>query len=267
MDTSPKDNLTQPVDVEPGPGLIRFYPLRHRKLNHWLAIPAGILLFLLALTSLLYGFFTTWTAIERHGRAVALGTITPFILTSLLAFIIGLVLLVSTRRHWNDGVGIYPSGIALHRGKNVDHISWEQVKRFDSQIKLIKFATSVMDIRSKIILETEDNRKFKITNRVADMQDLIHQLREQLLPRLYEKSLQTLHQGGQISFHRQLTANLNTLYIKGQQHPWERLTPVIKNRVLVIRQLTNQEVLFKGKINQFQNTDILLAFLENPPPK
>ena len=83
-----------------GPG--RFYPPRRQQLNHWIAIPAGILLILLAAAALLYGFFTTWTAIERHGRAVVLKTLPLPLLVAVLCAVIGLTLLISTARHWRD---------------------------------------------------------------------------------------------------------------------------------------------------------------------
>ncbi len=265
MNASLEANQNKPAAVGPNDGLIRFHPLRNQKLKHWLAIPTGILLLLLALTSLLYGFFTTWSEVERHGRAMTLETFPLFVLISGLAFITGLIVLISTNRHWNDGVGIYPSGITIHQGKKSNFIPWDSIKRFDTRIKLIKFATSVMDVRSKIILETEENKTFKITDRIADMRELVQQCREQLLPRLYEKSVQTLREGGQLTFHPYLLANINSLIIKGHPHPWEGIEPIIMNRGVAIRQLSDQKILFKDNFNHFQNTDILLAFLENPP--
>ncbi len=245
--------------------LIRFYPLRRRKLKHWLAIPAGILLLLLSLISLFYGLFTTWSAVERHGRVMVLQDFPLYLLIAIITLVVGLILLVFTGRHWNDGVGVLANGISVIKGKKSAFIPWESIQRFDTRIKLIKFATSVMDIRSKIILETDKNKKFTITDRISGMRELVQQCREKILPRLYEQSLSTLRQGGQLSFHRHLKATLNALLIKDQPHPWEGLEPVIKSRSLVIKAPSNKEILFKGHVNHFRNTDILLAFLENSP--
>jgi hypothetical protein len=265
MEASLEVKQNEPDSVGPDDDLIRFYPLRNRRLRHWLAIPTGILLLLLAPTSLLYGFFTTWKAVEHHGRALFLKTFPPFLLIAGLALLLGLAILISTSRRWNDSVGIYPSGITIQQGRKSNFIPWESVKQFDTRTKLVKFATSVMEVRSKVILETENAKRFRITDRIADMQDLVMQCRQQLLPRLYEKSLHTLREGGQLVFHPHLIVNVNSLIIKGLPHPWEGLEPVIKNRMLAIRQLYNQEIIFKRNVNQFRNTDILLALLESPP--
>jgi hypothetical protein len=265
MDASLEVNQQEPETADPESDLLRFYPLRRRKLKHWLALPAGILLLLFAFTALLYGFFTTWSAVERHGRVMVFETFPLFLLIAGIAFIIGLILLVVTGRRWNDGVGVYPTGIKIIKSKTSNFLHCNAIQRFDTRIKLIKFATSVMDVRPKIILETGQGKGFTITDRIENMNGFVQQCREKILPRLYEKSLRTLRQGGQLTFHQHLKATLNALLIENQPYPWERLEPVIKNRSLAIQESSSQRILFKAPINQFRNTDILLAFLENPP--
>lgn len=245
--------------------LVKFYPVRHQQLNRWLALPAAILLLLLSAAALLYGLFTTWIAIERFGRAAILQTLPTPLLVFALAFILGLVLLITTIRHWNAGIEFGPSGLAFQRGRASKTVTWESITRLDSRVNVVKFATSVIDIQSKAEIENDQGETFQITDRIENSQELIKRCREKVLPRLFHTSQQTIRQGGRITFHRDLTAAPQALLIRNMPYYWQDVEPILKRKKIALQEKATKRELIALPINQLDNADILLIMLENPP--
>jgi hypothetical protein len=250
--------------VNPG-GKVKDYPIRHQKLNHWVWILIGILLLLSALALLLNGTFTSWRAVQAHGRSILLRTVPLPLLGFLLALTLGIIILSITARHWGDHITLYVNGLDLHKGKMKCFLSWGSIRRFDAQIKVVKFATSNLDVRSKMLLEDAAGQSYTITDRFKDLSDLIGQVRNRLLPILYQTTLQGLQAGETILFHGQLAAKPEGLVINGETYPWDTIQGRIHRWSLRIRQIPNDQNLFRQKTKSVKNLDLLMTLLENPP--
>lgn len=246
-------------------GSSRFYPVRHHQLKHWVAIPSGVLLILIAAAALAYAFFTTWEAVERHGRAVILKTLPLPLLVFILAAVLGLAILIRTARHWNNGITLAPSGLTLQKGKSQKVFPWAAITRLDSLVNVVKFATSVVDVRTRAILEDDKGQTILITDRIAKAQDLIQHCRAKVLPRLFQQAQRTLQQGEKVVFHRDLAANRRGVLIKNMPYEWQAVGVAMKKRKIALMDKTTQRVLITLPIRKLKNTDILLALFENPP--
>ncbi len=246
-------------------GLSRFYPPRRQQLNHWIGVPAGILLILLAAAAFLFGFFTTWTAIERHGRAVVLKTLPLPLLIAVLCAVIGLTLLVSAARHWRDGITLLPTGLEIQEGRKTHSVPFESITRLDSLVNVVKFATSVVDVRTRAVIEDDQGQKYVITDLTANAQDLVKRCRAEVLPRLFREAQKALQQGQKIEFHPDLAATRQAVLIRNVPYDWRDLTVALKKRRIALLDKTTRRDLINFPVRKLKNTDILLALLENPP--
>lgn len=269
--------MTEPFSTQPNPnrnlsgqpatqeGLVKSYPVRHQKINHSIATPIGILLILLAIVALIYGAFTTWSAVERFGRAVILRTLPTPTLIFFLGLLLGSLILSTTLRHWRDGIELGPDGLSFRRGRVNKEIPWESITRLDARINLVKFATSVIEVQTKAEIENDRGETFLITDHIAHSQDLINRCREIILPRLFQKYQKSLLEGETITFHRELAATHQALLIHNMPYNWGDLTPKYKKRRFTLREKSSDRELISLPINRLENADILLTLLENPP--
>jgi uncharacterized membrane protein (DUF485 family) len=243
----------------------RFYPLHHHQLRHWIAIPSGILLILIAAAALAYGFFTTWSAVEQHGRAVVLKTLPLPLLIFILTAILALVILIRTARHWNDGITLNTTGLTLRKGKTEKTLPWASITRLNALVNVVKFATSVVDVRTRATFEDDQGQSIVITDRFADAQDLVQRCRAKVLPRLYRQTQRALQQGEKVTFHRDLAANNRVVLIRNMPYEWEAVGVVMKRRKITLIEKSTQRDLITLPIRKLANTDILMALFENPP--
>lgn len=243
----------------------RFYPLQHRQLKHWIAIPSGILLILIAAAALVYGFFTTWSTVEQHGRAVVLKTIPLPLIIFIVAAILGLLILVRTARHWHDGISLTTTGLTLRKSKTEKVLPWGSITRLNALVNVVKFATSVVDVRTRAKLEDDQGQSIVITDRFANAQDLVQRCRAKVLPRLYRQTQSALQQGEKVSFHRDLAANNRVVLIRNMPYEWEAVGVVMKRRKITLIEKSTQRDLITLPIRKLANTDILMALFENPP--
>ena len=266
----PQATPTSPSDQTPYKSvrqdeLSRFYPIRNHQLKHWVAIPSGILLIAFSVIALGYSFFTTWSAVERHGRAVILKTLPLPLLIFIFTAICGLLILIRTARHWQDGVTLDATGLSIRKGQSEKALSWAGITRLNALVNVVKFATSVVDVRTRAIFEDDQGQSILITDRFAKAQELVQRCRAKVLPRLYRQTQRALQQGEKVSFHRDLAANNRVVLIRNMPYEWEAVGVVMKRRKITLIEKATQRGLITLPIRKLKNTDILMALFENPP--
>ena len=75
-----------------------------------------------------------------------------------------------------------------------------------------------------------------------------------------------LSNGKSIVFNNGLKAIKTGLEIKGEVLPWDEIgIPGIKNEMLSFQNKPKNEELYKIKIDQIKNLDLLIHLIENPP--
>jgi hypothetical protein len=245
---------------------IELFPIHNHRLKRWLSvITGGLIVFTSAILTGVQ-IFNIRSAIATHGRAIMLSrlpwTLTLFCL--LLPF--GALIIILAAVHWDDGITLYEVGLIQQKAKRKRFWIYSDTAQFDTQIKYIKFAGSVIAIRAKIILEDQENQRIIFRNQYDNMERLINQIRVKILPRVYSKAYRRLGQDKTIIFHQKLRAHKQGLKIKDDLTPWTEIKqPEIKNGNLALYGKPNQEKLFKSNINQIRNLDLLLHLIKNPP--
>jgi len=246
--------------------MIKHFPVSKRNLKRWLSIGIGTGLIFLAAIAIFSGILTTWTAVESHGRAVVLRTLPLPLVIFFISLPTGILLLIFAKLHWQDGITLYEKGIVVRKGKRNQCWMWDTVERFDTRIEHVKFATSIIRIRSQLILENGQGQRLRISDRYDEIGDMITRFRQNLLPRLFSKTLHLINQGRSVIFHPDLSVIKNGFTIKKNTYPWDSLEkPNINNGTLRINKLPDQTLLYKSNIKKIRNLDTLLALLENPP--
>ena len=242
-----------------------FRVVKH-KLKRDLRIGVGLLLIIIAVIAFGIGVYTSWITVRLHGRAALLQTVPLPLLIFLLGLLLGIVLLHYTRRHWHDRVSLYENGLILQSGKNTTTWLWQTTSYFSPDISVLKFGTSIIGEKYRLILEDDDGQQMIIPGRYADMVTLVEQIRNSLLPQMYTASIATMLKGESIPFAPELNAVLKGLIIKDDLCRWASLNPpqVVKNQLKLSR-IGDNKVVYKTPIKQVKNLDLLLTLFENPP--
>jgi uncharacterized membrane protein (DUF485 family) len=242
-----------------------FRVVKH-KIKRDLRIGLGLLLIILALLASLAGFFTSWQAVRVHGRAALLHTLPLPILVFVVSLLSGILLFNYTHNHWQDRVSLYENGFVLQTGKKTINWLWESTKYFNTETTVEKFGTSIIDQKFRLIFEDVQGQSLIIPGRYAEMTSLVKQIRNTLLPHLYNKAVTRLRQGDTIHFTPELNAVLKGLMVKGDLCRWVSLNPSqISKGVLHLHRVGDNKLIYKIAIKKVRNLDLLLVLFENPP--
>jgi hypothetical protein len=246
--------------------IVDHFPVQNRITKHWLLMVMGLLMILAAIALSMNMAFRMWTAIQFHGRAVLLGffpfptAFYPIILST------GILMVFLARAHWSDSITLFETGFVKYIRNNVRVWQYADTQRFDSQIKQVIFGGSIVSTRVSIILEDSTKRYWVIRNDYIRMDELIHLLRLKILPGLVERARQSLADGETIKFHKGLQATQDGMIIDGDLLPYDQIEAMINNRVIKLHQKGSPEILlFKSKISNITNLDLLLDWLKIPP--
>ena len=245
---------------------IEIYHPKDKNLKRWGLISlGGIILFLVTLFSIIL-ILNTYTAIQRHGRAVLLDKVIPVIPLLFIGLPLGIFVILWVKNHWRDRIILQEDEIIQRNGKKHKIWSFKETQRLDTDITNINFGGSIVGTRVKLSLDNGNQKHWIIRNDYENIADLIDSIRSRILPDLYRKSVNKIAQGEKISFHRDLIADKNGLLVKEEHIPWDEISnPKIKNNNLILTGQENQEILFKTKIKKIRNLDLFLCFMDNRP--
>jgi hypothetical protein len=241
------------------------FPVQNQIIKRWLPLISGVLMVLGAITLTTNLVYRMLTAIQFHGRAVILGAL-PFPLAFyVLIFVGGITLISLARIHWSDSITMFETGFAKCSRNRIHIWPYEATQRFDSHVKQTIFGGSIVSTQVNVILE-DNSRRWVIRNDYNRMDELIHLLRLNILPGLVERAHQRLADGETIRFHEDLQATQGGLTINGDLFPYDQIETEIHNQVIKLHQKEKPEVfVFKSKISNITNLDLLLDLLNIPP--
>jgi hypothetical protein len=245
--------------------VVDHYPVQNHIIKRWLPLILGVLMVLVAIALTANLIYRLLTAIQFHGRAIILGVL-PFPMTFYVLIIIGgIILIFLARVHWSDSITMFETGFTKCSGKRVHIWPYQATQRFDSHIKQAIFGGSIVSTQVNVILE-DSNRRWVIRNDYIRMDDLIHLLRLNILPGLVERAHQRLADGETIRFHEDLQATQDGLTINGDLFHYDQIETEIHNQVIKLHQKDKPNVsVFKSKISNITNLDLLLDLLNIPP--
>ncbi len=267
MGLSPTKQNTDETVIQPDLGQeIDHFSVSHQVFNRWLLLILGVILAIDGSLCALINIFNFWNAIQSHGRAVLLARITEPAIALLVILPLGILLIILAAINWQNGLTLYEKGLMIRKQNKEKVWLWEAITRFDNHITLVKFSGTTLTSRRKILLEDDQQNTLRIKNNYERMDDLITQLRNHILPGLFDRKCQHLQTGEKIQFHEDIMGQRQGLQIKGSFFAWHELQiSVNKKGIVRIIHSTNRDELFKSKTGQIKNLDVLVHFIENPP--
>jgi hypothetical protein len=239
---------------------------KDHKLKRWgLIVLGGITLLFVTLFSVLL-ILNTYTALQRHGRAILLDRVAPLIPLVVLGLPLGIIMILCEKNHWEDKLILEVNEIIRRNGKKHQIWPYKATQSMETTITNINFGGSTVGTKVKIILEDEDKQKLIIRNQYQNMADLIDNIRSRILPDLYKKAVQKLARGEMIQFRPDLIASKEGIEVNNKHLRWdETITTVIKNNKFILTEENEQEPFLKSKVKKISNLDLLLCLLDNPP--
>lgn len=245
---------------------LNHYPTRRLGLKRWSAIIIGYLLIISAVLFSLIHFINTWQLVSIHGRAIVLNRIsTPLTLLGLI-LPMGVLMIIFANFHSSDGITLYDKGLLENRGLKEHIWLWESTHRLDTRITKVKFGGSLIALKIKVLLENHQQGRYIIRNRFDSMDDLIYQIRLNVLPLLVKIAHRQLLRGETITFHKNLTATYPGLKINNGLLPWKELSKAqVEKDQLKLYKKNNPGEIFKSNIQGVKSLDLLLHLIKNPP--
>ena len=244
----------------------RDFRVAKHKVKRDLQIGVGLLLIILAIIALLVGFYASWKAVQIHGRAAILQTVPLPLYIFLSCLLPGILLIIYTSRHWHDRISLFQNGLILHRGKKSVSWLWDATASFNAEITAIKFGTGTINEKTRLIFEDKQGHKLILPGRYAELDSLVEQIRDSLLPQLYKNTMAKMLKGESIPFKPDLQAVLKGLMIHDDLCRWASLNhPQVNKGMLKISRIGDNKVVYKSSIKKVRNPDLLLTLFENPP--
>ncbi len=228
----------------------------------WFILLLGATLSILGIGSSYLLFQQIYVAIHAHGRAIIMQFFPWPILFYCVLFITGLILIIYTKRIWVDRIEIYENGLIIKKANKSKVLIFQDIVRFDSFLKQVIFSGSIVNTRIKVILKDKHGFNLILRNRYAQMEELISQLREIILPDLTRRLKEDLDKGGSIWFHKNIEATQAGLKIKHNFIPYDELEITFQSQILILNKTGTERVpVYKSPISKFSNLDTLINLI------
>ncbi len=244
----------------------RDFRVAKHKVKRDLQIIVGLILIVMACIAFVVGFYSSWKTVPIHGRAILLQTIPLPLILFLSCLLLGILLLSHTRLHWYDRVSLYQNGLILQIGKKSISWLWDATSSFSTEITAIKFGTGTINEKTRLVFEDDQGQKLVLPGRYAELDSLVEQIRNSLLPQLYKNTVAKMLKGEAIPFMPDLQAVLKGLMIRDDLCRWASLNqPQLNKGMLKISRIGDNKVVYKSPVKKVRNLDLLLTLFENPP--
>ncbi len=245
--------------------LVDHFPVKNQKIKRWFTGGLGVLTMIASILLLAIQLVIIWSAVRTHGRAIILSKLPMPLAICTIIFLIGVLLIIRLPIHWSDGITLYKNAMIMRSGIKKRLWLWQETKRLDTRLVDIKFASTTIATKLRIVLESEGNQRLVIRNRYHNMEALNNHIRTNILPILYQKEMQRLSQGGSISFHKNLVVFQNSLKINNNMLAWRQIEKIeVDKRYLKIYTKSNpNKPQFSTNVNKITNLDLLHYFAKN----
>lgn len=239
------------------------FPGTRRRLKRWLSMILGLLLISLSVFLILGLIMISSQMIVIYGRAIIVKFLPFFFIVIFLFVPLGILAILLTRAFDKNGVYLYEKGLIVHQGFSEKKWQWEDVEKLDTRFINIEFGNSIIGEKQKIILQDLDNRRLVIKKRYEHFRQLANQIRQILLPILYQKASQCFAENGHIAFSKDLIATRKGLYNREALGLWQNINKYeVKKGYLVFSFKSPTKSKFQTKIAEISNLDLLLLIVE-----
>jgi hypothetical protein len=240
------------------------FPIKKVALKYWGGKLVGGLLLFSAILGTLILVLDSIYKIQIHNRAIILNQLPNFSLMLGILAPTGILLLFLSKKTSLLGLTTYQKGLVFYSRKMTLILPYSTVKIFDTRIINVLFGSSPISERIKINLIDQANKQWHIPDKFENRRTLIKQIREGLLPILFQKSITKLSEGEMLPFGQQIFVNSNGITIGEKTVFWENLSGYnLTNRHLKLINLKEAEEILKTEIQNIQNLDLLITIIDN----
>jgi hypothetical protein len=239
------------------------FPVTKRKLKRWLCLIIGVILVSLSVVLILGLIMLSTQIIVNYGRATLLKFLPYYFMVIFIFFPLGIFFILLSRAVDKKGVYLYEKGLIINRGFSERNMLWEEVEKLDTRFVNIEFGNSIIGEKQRIILQGHNNRRLVIRKHFKHFRELANQIRQIVLPILYQRASQCFAENGFISFHKDLIATRKGLYNRVALGLWQNIVKYEINKgYLVFSFKPPQKAKFQTKVAEINNLDLLLLLVD-----
>lgn len=239
------------------------FPVAKRKLKRWVCMIFGLLLISSSVVLILGLIMISSQMVASYGRATLIMFLPYFFIVIFLFFPMGILSILLARAFDKRGVYLYEKGLIVHQGFRDNYWRWEEVEKLDTRFINIEFGNSVIGEKQKITLQDHNNRRLVIKKRYEHFRQLANQIRQILLPILYQRASQCFAENGHISFSKDLIATRKGLYNREALGLWSNIDKYeVKSGYLMFSFVPPSKSRFQTKIVDINNLDLLLLIVD-----
>ncbi len=179
---------------------LELYPLHSRFLRRWGNFIIGMLILLGAIGTLLYGLWITVQDYYIYGPAILLRTLSLPTIIALVLFVAGSLALAAAYRNWLKSAVLYEGGMAFADRHGLRAWRWDEIEELHSSVTRHYFSAIYTGTSHRYIVTHRDGHMVTLDDDLQRVDRLAANLRERLVPVLYQRSAEAFNRGQEVTF-------------------------------------------------------------------
>jgi hypothetical protein len=240
-------------------------PLRRRSLTRWGNLFFAVVAFLGSMGIFTASMWMAYQRVQQFGVAMLANLIG-------LPFVCGLVLLTgsvcaarSAYRKWHKLAVLYENGIAVRSLRGVQAWHWREISRVMTVISSGSSIGIHTGMRYKMTLERRRGERIVLDDDFENIAALVSQVRDALIPRLYERYISVFNQGRTVAFGDVSIDRLKGMRIGDGAVSWTMIDKIIlKDGVLQIdiRRPKKNVSIKRLHLDRIPNAEVMLMIID-----
>lgn len=183
--------------------------------------------------ALAYVLYILWDRWGRYYPPAILKTILPWVIASLIAFLLAALLLWSIYTRRKKAVVVYTNGFAHSDRKGVISWHWDQVK--DVTANVIRHYTNGIHTGTthQYTLVHNNGEKLMVNDTIKDVEKFYNHVEDKTLQQRYQRLANDYNSGRPVTFGNVTISKASGIQIGKKTYPWEEVEEVAINQGLL----------------------------------
>jgi len=206
-----------------------------------------------------YGIYLAYFAYSNFGKAAAIDWSMPWLVISIVAFLIFFILILYRLRVSNRYVAIHQNGIytALRKKQS---LSWDQISGISTEITQRRFLFIKSKLTYKAVIHTTSRGRIRLHENIEHLPGFISRFKKIFYPIIKPNIEHNLFIGKNVYFGK-VSIDRDCFISGDQRYPWSLINQVtvISGRLVV--ELTDHSKI-KVPTSKIQNIELLLQWIK-----
>lgn len=206
-----------------------------------------------------YGIYIAYYGYSNFGKAAAISWGSPWIITSVIAFIIFFILILYRIRISNRYIAIYQNGIYVSLRKK-QALTWDQISGITTEIIQRRFLFYKSKLSYKAVIHTTSLDKIRLHEKINHLSGFISRFKKTFYSVMKPNIEHNLFIGKNVNFGK-VSIDRDFFIHGNQKYPWSLINQVTVNSGRLVIELTDHSKI-KIPVSKILNIELLLQFIK-----